>query len=96
MATKPKRTYVPLSRVKTGRVASRLKTTSTRALADDIGITRGYLAAVLHGRRQPSTLVLKRCAEQLGVKMDELYAYLRPRQDRRRRPTNARRNPNGQ
>jgi len=52
-------------------------------LAESIGISYSYLAAIETGKKQPSSTVLLRIAEALGLRSHELMQYAEQRVDRR-------------
>jgi transcriptional regulator with XRE-family HTH domain len=46
---------------------------SGRALADEVGISRGYLSRVENGRQVPSIVILDRIAQRFGVELGYFF-----------------------
>ena len=42
-------------------------------LAERVGVTPQFLSQIIHGQKSPSAATIKRIADVLGVKMDDIY-----------------------
>jgi transcriptional regulator with XRE-family HTH domain len=67
--------------VRTGRKISmfrRYRNLTQTELAKAVGISRGYLAAIEKGRKEPSIRVLSRIAKVLKIELSELLRHSSP------------------